>query len=196
MTLYIFDRDGTLTVTKSGRPCPNFSNDQEVLPGVAQKLKELKENGHFLAICSNQLGVEGGHMTEETAYIMSLETRGILSPDGWGDREGQFISSYKMAFYRANRTMVMRGLSLAPKPSPAMLLSIILELSGCRGCERENTRFIGNEFCDEEAARKAGIKFKWAHNFFNWPEGFVKVNNYGYHPAAWLEKHKLFKEKK
>lgn len=196
--LYIFDRDGTLTITKSGRPCPNNLNDQELLPGVATKLKELKESGHFLGIASNQGGVGWGYMTEEGAFAISAETKGLLEPKDWiWGRVGEnpFISAYKMSFYKADSQEVRRGVSLAPKPSPAMLLSIISSLRGEKGCEKENTVFVGNAFSDEEAARRAGVKYEWAHEFFKWPDGFVELTSHGYSPAMWLKKNKLFKEK-
>lgn len=54
--LIVFDKDGTLVKPKSGGTFVQHPHDQELLPGVAQKLKQLWADGWTMAIASNQGG--------------------------------------------------------------------------------------------------------------------------------------------
>lgn len=67
MTLYIFDKDGTLVagVPKAdGKTRPaNKPEEQILLLGVARKICQLRSQGHLIAIASNQGGCAWGVMT-------------------------------------------------------------------------------------------------------------------------------------
>jgi HAD superfamily hydrolase (TIGR01549 family) len=52
-----------------------------------------------------------------------------------------------------------------PKPNPGMLLRIMQALE----VGPEATLYIGDLEIDQEAARRAGVAFMWAHEFFQWP---------------------------
>ena len=54
--LAVFDKDHTLVKPKSGGTFVKAPEDQELLPGVAEKLEELRSDGWCLAIASNQGG--------------------------------------------------------------------------------------------------------------------------------------------
>jgi histidinol phosphatase-like enzyme len=54
--LAVFDKDWTLVKPKSGGTFVQAPEDQELLPGVAEKLEELRSDGWCLAIASNQGG--------------------------------------------------------------------------------------------------------------------------------------------
>jgi len=47
--LYIFDKDGTLTIPKSGEIFVQYPEDQQLISGVAERLLELRKEGR----CSN-----------------------------------------------------------------------------------------------------------------------------------------------
>ncbi|CBZ49814.1 hypothetical protein NCLIV_003010 [Neospora caninum Liverpool] len=63
--LALFDLDGTLITTKSGKKFPQGATDWKLLhpPQILQKLKQLVEEGYHLVVISNQLGVHKGHTT-------------------------------------------------------------------------------------------------------------------------------------
>jgi len=61
------DADSTLRVSKSGAPTANAADDVYVLPFAANKIKELSEQGYFIAVVSNQGGVSHGFTTVEVA---------------------------------------------------------------------------------------------------------------------------------
>ncbi|KFG30521.1 polynucleotide kinase 3 phosphatase [Toxoplasma gondii p89] len=67
--LALFDLDGTLITTKSGKKFPQGACDWKLLhpPQILQKLRKLVAEGYHLVVVSNQLGVQKGHTT-----LMSL----------------------------------------------------------------------------------------------------------------------------
>ena len=64
--LVIFDADGTLVKTKSGRTFRKTADDWEWLPGRLEKLQELRAQGKELAVATNQGGVAFGFLPEES----------------------------------------------------------------------------------------------------------------------------------
>src|SRR5438093_1178134 len=71
MSLYIFDKDGTLL--RRGRnhwltPAPPLKCEQQVLlPGVFEKIRALRAAGHRVAIASNQSAVARGTISRSQA---------------------------------------------------------------------------------------------------------------------------------
>jgi D-glycero-D-manno-heptose 1,7-bisphosphate phosphatase len=156
--LYIFDADGTLRrTTVEGLPCPNQPDDWELIPGVRERLAEIDWRGrgvHF-GIASNQGGVGMGYMTYEMAYRllsdMVVETFGVQTPpDG----------SIEICPHAPHANCPCR------KPKPLMLRRLMHRFH----VRRDETLFVGDMDRDKEAARCAGVRFLWAHEFFNWPD--------------------------
>jgi D-glycero-D-manno-heptose 1,7-bisphosphate phosphatase len=56
---------------------------------------------------------------------------------------------------------------LCRKPQPGMLLNIMKHF----GTAPEQTLYVGDLEVDREAARRAGVAFKWAWDFFGWSAG-------------------------
>lgn len=73
MSLYIFDKDGTICRSKSGKQFINSPEDQELIPGVKEKINELKAYDHKIAIASNQGDVAFGIITQGNG-IQDYET--------------------------------------------------------------------------------------------------------------------------
>jgi len=63
----MFDADSTLRVTRSGSPAANHARDVVLLPLVAQKLRQLADEGYLIAVLSNQGGIEKGFVSLATA---------------------------------------------------------------------------------------------------------------------------------
>lgn len=154
--LYIFDADGTLRrTTVEGLPCPNRRGDWELIPGVRERLAKIDwgASGARFGIASNQGGVGMGYMTFEMAYQlladMVVEAFGVETPP---------TGSIEIRPHAPHTNCPCR------KPKPLMLIRLLHRFR----VRRDETLFVGDMDRDEEAARRAGVRFLWAHDFFNW----------------------------
>ncbi len=157
--LYIFDKDGTLIKElpdpKTGTRPANTPAEQELLPNVKSKIKALKDNGHTIAIASNQGGVSWGFMSLSKAYdVMNDAVRKI-------DADVQVFCPYEPCGKFADEYSAFRHLR---KPEPGM----ITELMNHFAASASDTVYIGDRDSDQKAAEAAGVKFEWARDFFEW----------------------------
>jgi caffeoyl-CoA O-methyltransferase len=75
--LYVFDADGTMRYTTvSGQPCPNRPDEWRLLPNVRETLGSMDWGpaGPAFGVASNQNAVACGHLSEELARRMLLDT--------------------------------------------------------------------------------------------------------------------------
>ncbi len=156
--LYIFDADGTLRwTTIPGQPCPNGPGEWQLMPGVRQKLRLIQWGLHDarLGIASNQGGVAAGFMTREVAVQlmvdMLVDAIGYIPPG----------TNIQLCTCSAAVDCLCR------KPQPGMLLNIMEHF----GTAPEDTLYVGDLEIDREAARRAGVPFRWAADFFGWNAG-------------------------
>lgn len=77
-----FDADSTLRVSKSGSVTADTPDDVQLIPGVAEKIKELNSQGYLIAIVSNQGGVAAGKSSLEVADQALLKTIELLNNEG------------------------------------------------------------------------------------------------------------------
>lgn len=142
------DLDGTVRRTKSGKPCPNEPEDQELLPGRKEKIKEFKNNGYLIIGVTNQGGVGLGYMTEDqnTACIRELQRQA----DGMFD-----------AIYSATAKPSEKHWDTKPNPGMLQRAERTFTLS------MRDSIMVGDRDTDERAGRNAGVgTFIWAHEFF------------------------------
>ncbi len=164
-SVFIFDKDGTLTVSLSGRICPNDPSDVLVLPDVAQCLGGLRHARVKLALVTNQGGVAHGIFNEMTAWQVLLRTAHMVGG----------LDTIKVNFYH-EQGQWKRFYKDKAKPKPDMLYEVLKELDA----PVEDAVFIGDGFTDEVAAHSCGMSFVWAHDFFMWPASAVEQNRFGY----------------
>jgi D-glycero-D-manno-heptose 1,7-bisphosphate phosphatase len=155
--LYVFDADGTLRrTTVPGLPCPNKPGDWELIPGVRERLAQVEwgEGGARFGVATNQGGVGLGYMTLAAARSlveeMVLAAFGVPAPPG----------SVEICPHAPHRGCPCR------KPRPGMLLSLMRRFR----VAPDETLYVGDMDKDEGAARAAGTRFMWAHEFFGRPE--------------------------
>ncbi len=151
--LYIFDADGTLRrTTVPGLPCPNKPGDWELIPGVRERLAIIDwgPQGARYGVASNQGGVGMGYLTFDMArqLLVSMVTEAFGEPPPMG--------SIEVCPHAPHAGCKCR------KPSPLMLIRLMHRFNVRRG----ETLFVGDMERDEEAARRAGVRFMWAHQFF------------------------------
>ncbi len=73
------DRDGTIIYDKGFMKTPD---EIELLPMAGEAIKMLNENGFFVAILSNQSGINRGMMTEEDVEKMNRRLVELLNRKG------------------------------------------------------------------------------------------------------------------
>ncbi len=137
--LYVFDVDGTLTPQ---RPSSKHPFEQRLLPGVAERCAELREQGHVIALATNQGGARRGREGRLSYGAVHAHLRWVSEQIG--------AVAYRFATKPPRK-----------KPSPLM----IEELMGELGFELMETAFIGDALSDCAAAEAAGVAFEWAAPF-------------------------------
>ena len=153
--LYVFDADGTLRrTTVPGLHCPNKPGEWELIPGVRERLARIEwgEGGARFGVATNQGGVGLGYMTLAAARglleDMVVEAFGVAKPPP---------GSIELCPHAPHLGCPCR------KPKPLMLERLMRRF----GVGPRETLFVGDMDRDEGAARAAGTRFMWAHEFFN-----------------------------
>jgi D-glycero-D-manno-heptose 1,7-bisphosphate phosphatase len=176
--LYMFDLDGTLISSYMETESRDI-NDWHVLPGRREILLHLKQEGHALAIITNQAGVAFGYATEEQVQAKIVQALVALGFDedeilfyshagGPDTTESVFhrISVHVCYGHPKSRDSRYSGAEAERrKPSPAMLLEAIGE-PPFGTPPSEYAVFVGDMESDREAARAAGVRYLDANEFF------------------------------
>ena len=151
--LFIFDKDGTICHSASGQKFINSKDDQELIPGVLEKVEVLRKDGHTLAVASNQGGVAWGIMSEVEADLIVAHAATLIGAEDW-----------RMCPYhpKGSKPEYARE-STCRKPSPGMILELMESLAFLP----DQTIFIGDRDEDEGAAQAAGVEFIWEKEFFS-----------------------------
>lgn len=163
MSLYIFDKDGTLvkSVGLEGIKVrdPLKPEEQMLKEGVFERIQELRAAGHVIALASNLSAVAKGLITIEEAKILM---------ENCAEKIGG-AAAIKYCGYDAHGKKEINGKpnpyardADCHKPHPGMILEIMQEL----GFPPSDTYMVGNAKDDEEAARAAGVQFYSAKKFF------------------------------
>jgi D-glycero-D-manno-heptose 1,7-bisphosphate phosphatase len=154
--LYILDADGTLRwTTVPGQKYPLGRDEWRLMPNVADRLRAIpwSADGPWLAIASNQHGVAEGLITRTAARQLILDALtaalGHIPPG----------TDIEMCTCREDADCPRR------KPAPGMLLGMLER----RAVAPQEALFVGDLPIDAEAARRAGIPFAWAQEFFARP---------------------------
>lgn len=157
MTLYIFDKDNTLIYPIGNRPA-NVVGEQIPMPGVIDKLAELRAAGHKLAIATNQGGVAWGLMARSQAYHLAHDAGKKV---GGVDAVAVCCYDPRAAGKRGADKRYAKPNSHR-KPGPGMLYDLMNRL----GYEPSDTIFVGDSADDEQAAKSANVRFIHASDFF------------------------------
>lgn len=141
------DLDGTIRKTLSGKVCPNHPDDQEVMEGRYDKLWDYKNKGYKIVAVSNQGGIGLGLMTNQRC-------REIMD-----DLDKKLGGVFDKMLYAPAHPKADHPLT---KPNPGMFH---LAAKGL-GINLKRSIMVGDRDTDMEAAKRAGVKFHWAHEFF------------------------------
>lgn len=163
MSLYIFDKDGTLIRLKLKHlQQPVIRPEEQVLiEGVFEKLASLRAAGHKIAIASNQSAVPKGFVSlSEAEAMMENVVQKVGGVDAWRicpfDEDAPELLHGEPNPFRAEND--------CKKPKPGMLLELMREL----GFGAEDTIMIGDSWHDRGAAKNAGVPYIRAKDFFKY----------------------------
>ena len=152
MSLYIFDKDLTLVQGSNGH-APNKIEDQHLFSGVAERCEELRNDGHILAVASNQGGVAYGILSENEAHELVQHAARLIG-----------AVDYEVCTHHPRGKIPHYSIVCScRKPAPGMILALIDRLNGTV----EDTIFVGDAESDREAAEAAGVSFVYANEFFD-----------------------------
>lgn len=146
LKLAIFDLDGTLSPQ---RPCSTSPFQRILLPAVAAQLSALKQQGVFLAVATNQGGVNRQRVGRITVGAALAHFR-------WLQRE-LGLHAVRFATVGARK-----------KPNPVMLIELMNQFNAAP----HETLFVGDAEADRQAAASASVPFIYAEQFFSVGEAF------------------------
>jgi HAD superfamily hydrolase (TIGR01662 family) len=149
----LLDYDGTLRLTKSGFMYPRTADDVVALHGRAQVLRNYLAQGYILCGVSNQSGLAKEDPNDEY-YLTEANCRAAFDET---NRQLGVDIDYMYAPERAGVPS-----TFFRKPMPGMAVHFIekylLDPAQCI--------VVGDMKTDETFAARAGMPFKWAHEFF------------------------------
>ncbi len=133
------DRDGTI-IHDVGYP--RDPQQVQLLPGVAEVLARLQQEGWLLVLVSNQSGIGRGMVTAEEAERVHKQVVASLAAHG---------VELAAAHYCPHAPEEM---CTCRKPSPEMLMRAARDL----GIDLVQSYMIGDKISDVEAGRRAGCR--------------------------------------
>ncbi len=149
------DLDWTVRRTLSGEVQPLWPSDQELLPGVLDKLWDMKGRGYLVIGVTNQGGVAFGYLTEETVRAVNRRLDEMT--------HGVFDAIYYDPHHPMGTIPAYRRVCPDRKPGPGMALRAAREFQ----TDLAASIMVGDLPTDEQFARNAGIgSFFWANEFF------------------------------
>jgi D-glycero-D-manno-heptose 1,7-bisphosphate phosphatase len=126
---------------KDGRPYPpRLLGELEILPGVTEAIRSLKEAGFLAVVVSNQPDVARGTMPRETVESMNRHLGATLG-----------IDRFQVCYHDDNDNCHCR------KPKPGLLLDAATQL----GIELRESFLVGDRWRDVAAGKAAGCRSVW-----------------------------------
>lgn len=152
--LYIFDLDSTLI---AGYMDGADYAHVEALPGRIEKLAELRQAGHGIAIASNQGGIAFGYNSEGDFKEKLLKSLRVLKLP----RDTPYKVCYHHPKASIEKYRDADGCARR-KPSGLMIKELMQEL----GYSADQTMYVGDRPEDDKAAEHAEVAFMWERDFF------------------------------
>jgi histidinol-phosphate phosphatase family protein len=138
---------GTLTVARDNRTVVDLEGNPILAPHVAETLARVRRHFDLAFIVSNQPGIARREISEAE----------VLRRFAWANaRLGGPFDDWRLCPHAEAYGCACR------KPRPGMLL----DLAGVYDIDLEVGLYVGDSQTDRDAARAAGTRFAWAHEFF------------------------------
>jgi D-glycero-D-manno-heptose 1,7-bisphosphate phosphatase len=150
------DLDGTVRDTLSGRVHPLEPWDQQLRPGVTERLSEYRERGYAVVGVTNQGAVALGLLTEDDVRAINQRLMDELAP-------ALFDMILFCPYHPYGRVAAYRRQGGCRKPAPGMAF----EARDRLGLDLVASIMVGDADTDRQFAQNAGIgTFFWADEFF------------------------------
>lgn len=159
------DLDGTVRETLSGRVHPLEPWDQQLRPGVSDRVREYRDRGYAIVGVTNQGGVALGILTEDDVLAINQRLMTDLAPR-------LFDLILYCPYHPHSRLPTYRHHADCRKPRPGMAFEARRQL----GVDLGASIMVGDSDADQGFARNAGIgRFYWADEFFADEDGVVTI---------------------
>lgn len=157
----VLDLDGTVRFSKNG-PFVNKAEDIGIYPDVMPKINAMMEEGFLPIFVTNQGGVAFGYTTVNDVQESVMKTIYLLA--------GKVAMAFSAFGHVEGTVEPFRYRSLHRKPEIGMLAMAEAEMMKNNVFpDWDASVMVGDRPEDEECARRAGIRFQWAWEFFNRP---------------------------
>lgn len=165
----IFDLDDTLRLGVNGEFVRAGKFEYQIpLPGVIEKLRELRKRDATIFIATNQGFPSFGNTPELQVWKNIIYFTDVVL--------GGVVKDIRLDFYHPNGPMNHRYINRR-KPKPDLLLELVTDYR----LEKKDVVFVGNSPSDKASAEAAEIEFIWSHDFFGWDTDDLFLNEpYGY----------------
>lgn len=151
------DLDGTVRTTITGHVHPLEPWDQQLRPGVPERLAQHRERGYAVVGVTNQGGVALGLLTEAEVEAINRRLMEELAP-------GLFDLILYCPYHPFGRLLAYRSDASNRKPKPGMAY----EARDRLGLDLSASIMVGDMETDRLFAVNAGIgTFAWADDFFD-----------------------------
>ena len=145
------DLVGTLVAMDETRQLPLKTNGEvriELMPHVKERLEPLRD--HLIFVVTNQAGIKRGRLTFDVVESALSELDDAL---------GGILTAWQICPHDNDDDCGCR------KPRGGM----ITDLAVAHGVDLAASTMVGDQICDAEAARNAGVgRFVYACDFFGW----------------------------
>lgn len=187
-----FDADSTLRISRSGLPWASYDTDFIVLPGVAEKIRELNRQGYVVAIVSNQgrIPVSLTFKEADEAFFnlaVRLKTMGaIVHYFDFAEKVDEYRKPNPGMFSRLEANLRTRfgSTTSIDKANSFMVGDAAYKKSELRPDGRQGADFSN---ADRGFAERSGIGFVEASTFFGWTRfGYQRIDTR--YQAALLER--------
>lgn len=155
--LVIFDWDGTLVTTTTGKTFANTPDEWKPIPGRAAWIQRLQAQGVATAIATNQGGIAFGYH-DFNDWTCALDD---YAAEWFGIENIQVCPHHPKGTVKP-----FSGACGCRKPEPGLLLWAMRWPFYARPFLPSQTLFVGDMDSDREAAERAGCRFAWAYEHF------------------------------
>lgn len=164
------DRDGTISEEVGYLDHPSRLR---ILPGSAEAIRALNENGWLVVVVTNQSGVARGFFTEESLQDINQALQDELAALG-----ARIDATFYCPHHPTEGVAPYRRDCDCRKPKPGMILRAAKELN----IDLDHSWMIGDRYGDVALAHAAGVRSALVLTGYGREEWEAQSDGWGYKP--------------